>query len=73
MIEFCTSLYPSLGVAVIVVLFCGLALGQQIQIRRKQVSEFNQHSTRLLLGMLVIAFISLAVFVVYIFGPHTGC
>jgi len=73
MIKFCTSLYPFLGAAVIVALFCGLALGQQIQIRRKQITGFNQHSTWLLLAMLVIAFISMAVFVAYVFGPRTGC
>ncbi len=73
MVKFCTSLYPSLGLAVIVVLFCGLALGQQFQIPRKQPRGFAQHGTRLLLAMLVMAFISMAIFLVYIFGPRAGC
>jgi len=57
---------------VIVVLFCGFALGQQIQLRRKKVRGFNQQSTRLLLAMLVMASISIAVFIVYVFGSRTG-
>ena len=73
MAKICTSLVPSLGLAVIVVLFCGLALGQQFQMRHKQAHNFHQHSTRLLLALLAIAFISVAIFVAYILGPQTGC
>lgn len=73
MSEFCTTLYPFIVLGVIVVLFCGLALGQQFQMRRKQNRDLDKDSTRLLLAMLMIAIISMAIFVAYIFGPRTVC
>ena len=73
MAKLCTSFYPFLILAVSVLLFCGLAIRQQRQIRHKQIQGFGYQSTRLLLVMLVIALISMTLFIAYVLGPKAGC
>ena len=73
MAKLCASFYPFLILAVSVLLFCGLAIRQQRQIRHKQIQGFGYQSTRLLLIMLVIALISMTLFIAYVLGPKAGC
>ena len=73
MVKQCLTPYLLLALAVIVVLFIGIGLWEQMRLRRAQTNRFDHQGARFLLTMLGVGLISIVIFAVYIAAPQAGC
>jgi type II secretory pathway pseudopilin PulG len=73
MTETCTSLYPIVALAVVIILLAGFAIRERRQVGRNRNSEFDRHGRVLLLALLGVGLVSMAIFVFYLVGPQMHC